>query len=71
MFAPRRFFVDGARDELFASARFAENARARLARRHALNLRDKFFHRRAGAHQFMLSQPVTKFAVFFFKPREA
>src|SRR6266404_5230597 len=70
MLVARRFLMDGARNEFLASAGLAKNANARFTRRYAFNLRDEFFYRWAGAHKFMLSQPVTQLAVFFFKPRE-
>ena len=45
---PRAFFVERARDQFLARARFAANAHARLARRHLFDLRHHLAHRRAG-----------------------
>src|SRR6266851_390578 len=71
MFLPRRFFVDGARDQFFACASFPEDADARLARRDALDLRKQFIHCLARTDQFMFSQAMTQLSVFIFEPRQS
>ena len=70
IFAARRFLVDGASDEFFAGAGFAEDADAGFAGRDAINLRQKFAHRSAGADKLVFAQTVAKFAILIFEARE-
>src|SRR5207302_471682 len=71
MLAPRRFLVNRARDEFFSRSGFAENADARFAGGHALDLRQQLFHGGTGADQFVLAKTPAQFAVFVFEPRQA
>src|SRR6202008_381760 len=63
-FMARRLFVDGAGDEFFAGAGFAENADAGLAGGDAVNLGEKLGHGRAGADEFVFAEAMAGFAVF-------
>ena len=67
---PRTFFVQRARDQLLARARFAANANARLARGHLLHLRHHVAHRGARPHNLMPTQPVLQIAVFLLETRQ-
>ena len=59
--------MDGASDEFFSGAGFAENADAGFAGSDAIDLGQEFFHRWARADEFMLAEAVAQFAVFIFE----
>ena len=67
----RAFFVQRARDQLLARARFAANADARFARGHLLDLRHHLAHRRARPHDLVPPEPPLQIAVFLLEAREA
>jgi hypothetical protein len=65
------FFVQRARDQFFASSRFAANADARLARRDPLDLCHHLAHCRTSPDDVVPPEPPLQIAVFIFKAREA
>jgi hypothetical protein len=71
VFVARRFFVDGAGDELFASTGFAEDTNAGLTGGNAVDLRAQLFHSWAFTDQFVLTETMAEFAIFVLEAREA
>src|SRR6266849_3963790 len=55
--------MDGARNQLLARARLAENADARLARRHALHLRHHTLHGFAFPNDLVLANALAQVPV--------
>src|ERR1700731_71666 len=57
-------FMNGARNQLFARARFSQNANSALAGRHPLQLHHHAAHDLALPDNFMLAQPVSQLSIF-------
>src|SRR5579872_7101992 len=70
VFAARRAFVDGTRDQLFARSGFTEDADARLAGSDAIDLGNRPLHRGTNAQQLVLSQAGAEFAILRLQTRE-
>ena len=56
--------MNGPRNQLFARARFSQNANSALAGRHPLQLRHHAAHDLALPDNFMLAQPVSQLSIF-------
>src|SRR6266851_1908948 len=57
-------FMNGARNQLFACARFSQNANSALAGRHPPQLHHHAAHGLAPPDNFMLAQPVSQLSIF-------
>src|SRR5690242_2593402 len=67
---PRAAVVEGARDQLFAGAGFAEDTDPRLARGDTVDLGHDLAHGLAGMNDFVLPDALAQFAIFFLEPLE-
>jgi hypothetical protein len=70
-FVARGFLVNGARDQFFSGAGFAEDADAGFAGGDAVNLREELLHGGAGADEFVFTETMAEFTIFVFEAGEA